>query len=93
MHLVLIVVKTQGIPLPEPIFQWQRDLAEVLLSEHVVPVPDDNLDRAKPICEGEKNGKVERGILEGELRICSALDDRGVVPRIQQGDDDEARKE
>jgi hypothetical protein len=93
MHLVLIVVETKGGSFPEPIFQRQCDLAEVLLSEHAVLGPDDNLDRTEPVGEGEINGKIERGIFRRKLWVCIALDDGGMVPRIQQGDHDEARKE
>jgi hypothetical protein len=91
-YLVLIVVETKGVSLPEPIFQRQRDLAEVLLSEHVVLVPDDNLDRTEPIGKGKINGKIKGSIFHSKLWVCIALDDGGMVSRIQQGDDDEARE-
>ena len=92
-NLVLIVVETKGVSFPEPIFQWECDLAEVLLSKHAVLVPDDNLDRTEPIGEGEINGKIERSVFQRKLWVCGALDDGGMVPRIQQGDHDEAMKE
>lgn len=92
MHLVPIVAETKSGPLREPIFQRERDLAEVLLSEHAVLVPDDNLDCTEPIGEGEINGKIKGSIFQPKHWVCIALDDGGVVPRIQQGDDDEARK-
>lgn len=63
MHLVPIVAETQGGPLYEPVFQLQCNLAEVLLSEHVVLVPDDNLDCAEPIGEGKIDRKIKCSIL------------------------------
>lgn len=82
-HLVLIIVKPKRVSIPKPVFEWERDLAEVLLSKHAVLVPDNDLDRTKPIGEGEINGKIERSIFQTVLWVCIALDDRGMVPRIQ----------
>lgn len=93
MHLVLIVIESKGVSVSEPIFQWESELAKVLLSEHVVPVPDNDLDCTEPIGEGEVDRKVERSIFQTELWVCITLDNRGVVSRIQQGDYDEARDE
>lgn len=91
-NLVLIVVETKRIALPEPILQRQRDLAEVILFEHVVLVPDDNLDRTKAIGEREVDWEIERSIFQAVLWVYIALDDRGMVPRAQQRDHDKARK-
>ena len=68
----------------EPFVQWQRKLAQILLLEHVL-IPDDELDHAKFIRDGEVYGKVESRILCIEDRVEGTLTDGRLESRAKDG--------
>ena len=87
--LIIHIVERVRVSVPEPVFQGNPRLSEVILLEHVF-VPNDELDDPELIREREVDGEVKRRILRVVRGIEGALRDRGLVAVPEEGDDDES---
>ena len=78
-HSIIGIVEGEGASIAKPVLERKRDLAEVVLPEHVL-VPDDELDGAELVGEREVDGKVERGLIGVVDRVESAFERGGLLP-------------
>ena len=72
----------------QPVFEWQRNFAEVFLPEHVL-VPDDELRNAKLVGERRVDQKIERGIFGVVDGIDCPLRDWCLLARVKYRYDNE----
>jgi hypothetical protein len=85
-HLVVWIIECIG-GAGEPIFERERDFAQIVLLDHVF-IPDDELDRTELICEREIYGEVKRRVLGWPDRVERAFDNGCLVARAEHGYDD-----
>ena len=87
--LVFGILKSIGTAVSEPILYRNPCLAEVILLKHVF-VPDDELDNAELIREGEVYGEFKGCILGIVSRVEGTLCDRSLEFRSKERGDNEA---
>jgi hypothetical protein len=88
-HLIIGVIKRIDPLLPEPIIQRQHDLAQILLLEHIL-VPNEELDDAKFIGEGEVEREIKCSIFGQVDGVGVAFENWGVEAGAEEGNDDES---
>ena len=87
--LIIHIVERVRVSVPEPVFQGNPCLSEVILLEHVF-VPYDELQDAELVRERKVYREVERGILRSVCGVERALCDMGMVAMSEERDDDES---
>ena len=86
--LIIHIVERVRVSVPEPVFQGNPRLSEVVLLEHVF-IPYDELQNAELVREREVYREVERGILRSVCGVERALCDMGMVAMSEERHDDE----
>lgn len=77
------------VAVAEPVLEGDVRLAEVLLAEHVL-VPDDELDDAEAVGEGEEDGEVKGSVGRCPRGVDRLLHDGRRVPVAEERHQDEA---